>query len=119
MPKVHPFFTQIRDADCDGVNDFLGAQTTIQRWWADPITNQDGTGRTLRTIFTHDHFGPSTHQQTGLYAGLVIEPAGSTWFHNETGVQLGTNSGTALGNDGGPTTWQAVVAGHARQGQLP
>ncbi len=111
VPKVHPFFTQFQDADCDGVNDFLGAQTTIQRWWADPITNQDGTGRTLRTVFTHDHFGPSTHQQTGLYAGLVIEPAGTNWFHNETGTQLGTNTGPALGNDGGPTSWQAVVQG--------
>jgi hypothetical protein len=110
VPKVHPFFNQFQDADCNGVNDFLGAQTTIQRWWADPITNQDGTGRTLRTIFTHDHFGPSTHQQTGLYAGLVIEPAGTTWFQNETGVQLGTNNGTAIGNDGGPTSWQAVIS---------
>ena len=34
---------QFQDADCNGVNDFLGAQTTIQRWWADPITNQDGS----------------------------------------------------------------------------
>ncbi|HEX4962269.1 MAG TPA: copper oxidase [Thermoanaerobaculia bacterium] len=113
LPKVHPFFTQTRDADCNGVNDFLGAQTTVQRWWADPITNQDGTKRTLRTIFTHDHFGPSTHQQTGLYAGLVIEPAGSLWFHNETGTQLGTNSGPGLTQDGGPTTWQAVIEGSA------
>jgi hypothetical protein len=111
VPKVHPFFSQFQDADCNGVNDFLGAQTTVQRWWADPITNQDGTGRTLRTIFTHDHFGPSTHQQTGLYAGLVIEPKGSSWFQNETGVQLGTNSGTGLGQDGGPTSWQAVIQG--------
>jgi hypothetical protein len=111
VPKVHPFFNSFQDADCDGVNDFLGAQTTIQRWWADPITNQDGTSRTLRTVFTHDHFGPSTHQQTGLYAGLVIEPTGSSWYQNETGVQLGTNNGPALGNDGGPTSWQAVIQG--------
>ncbi|HEV7507581.1 MAG TPA: copper oxidase [Thermoanaerobaculia bacterium] len=110
VPKVHPYFNQFQDADCDGKNDFLGAQTTVQRWWADPITNQDGTNRTLRTIFTHDHFGPSTHQQTGLYAGLVIEPTGTSWFHNESGVQLGTNSGPALNNDGGPTSWQAVIS---------
>ncbi len=113
VPKVHPYFNQFQDADCNGSNDFLGAQTTIQRWWADPITNNDGTGRTLRTIFTHDHFGPSTHQQTGLYAGLVVEPAGTNWFQNETGVQLGTNNGPNLGNDGGPTSWQAVVQGTA------
>ena len=109
VPKVHPFFNGSQDADCNGKNDFLGAQTTIQRWWADPITNQTGTGRTLRTVFTHDHFGPSTHQQTGLYAGLVIEPPGSSWFQNESGVQLGTNNGPSLGNDGGPTSWQAVI----------
>ena len=53
-------------------------QTTVQRWYADPIVNNAGNDRTLRTVFTHDHFGPSTHQQAGLYAGLVVEPAGST-----------------------------------------
>lgn len=53
-PEAHPFF---------GV---LGAQTTIQRWWADPVLNLNGDDRTLRTVFTHDHFGPSTHQQAGL-----------------------------------------------------
>ena len=110
VPKVHPFFTQTQDQDCNGVNDFLGAQTTVQRWWADPITNQDSTKqRTLRTVFTHDHFGPSTHQQTGLYAGLIVEPPGTTWFHNESNVQLSTNSGTALNQDGGPTSWQAAI----------
>ncbi len=115
VPKVHPYFNQFQDQDCNGVNDFLGAQTTVQRWWADPITNQDGTGRTLRTVFTHDHFGPSTHQQAGLYAGLIVEPAGTTWFQNETGVQLGTNSGPGLGNDGGPTSWQAVIQSGMRK----
>ena len=84
--KPHPFFTGSHDADCDGHNDYLGAQTTVQRWWADPITNLDGGKRTLRTVFTHDHFGPSTHQQAGLYAGLIVEPAGTTWYHNETGI---------------------------------
>ncbi|MFY9821896.1 MAG: copper oxidase [Thermoanaerobaculia bacterium] len=113
VPKVHPFFNQTRDADCNSANDFLGAQTTVQRWWADPITNLDNSKRTLRTVFTHDHFGPSTHQQAGLYAGLIVEPAGTTWYHNETNVQLGTNSGPGLTNDGGPTTWQAVVEGAA------
>ena len=97
----HPFFNQFRTR-LQRRNDFLGAQTTMQRWWADPILNQDGTGRTLRTIFTHDHFGPSTHQQTGLYAGLVIEPAGSIWYHNETGVQLGTNNGTPSATTAAP-----------------
>jgi hypothetical protein len=90
-PKAHPYFGT------------LGAQTTIQRWYADDVTNNLGQDRTLRTVFTHDHFGPSTHQQTGLYAGLVIEPTGSTWQDSETGVALGGRF------DGGPTSWKAVI----------
>ncbi|HKI06283.1 MAG TPA: copper oxidase, partial [Thermoanaerobaculia bacterium] len=114
VAKPHPYFTGTQNADCDEHDEFLGAQTTVQRWWADPITNLDGGKRTLRTVFTHDHFGPSTHQQTGLYAGLIVEPAGTTWFHNETSVQLSTNGGPALNQDGGPTSWQAVVQGSTR-----
>lgn len=56
-------------------------QTTVQRWFADPILSDDGEGgkvdRTLRTVFTHDHFGPSSIQQHGFYSALVIEPAES------------------------------------------
>jgi len=53
-------------------------QTTVQRWFADPILSRDGYGdavdRTMRTVFTHDHFGPSSIQQHGFYAALVVEP---------------------------------------------
>ncbi|HVG28760.1 MAG TPA: hypothetical protein VM864_03475 [Pyrinomonadaceae bacterium] len=102
--KAHPFFGLAgRDEDNNGVDDWLGANTSIQRWYADDTLNMNGKDRTLRTVFTHDHFGPSTHQQDGLYAGLVVEPKGSTWQHNETGQQLGTR------DDGGPTTWQAII----------
>jgi hypothetical protein len=62
-----------------------------------------GKDRTLRTVFTHDHFGPSTHQQVGLYAGLVVEPTGSQWRDPETGVIFGTRF------DGGPTSWRADI----------
>ena len=103
VAQAHPFFGPGPDENGDGIPDWLGAQTTIQRWYADETLDLAGTDRTLRTVFTHDHFGPSTHQQVGLYAGLVIEPQGSTWYHNETGVQLNTRP------DGGPTTWQAVI----------
>ena len=95
--KPHPYF------GAGPSNAWLGAQTTIQRWYADPVRDNAGNDRTLRTVFTHDHFGPSTHQQTGLYAGLVIEPERSTWKHNETGVPFYTRA------DGGPTSWQAVI----------
>ncbi len=89
--KPHPFF---------GIP---GAQTTIQRWFADDVTNNLGRDRTLRTVYTHDHFAPSTHQQTGLYAGLVIEPQGSKWRDPETGTAFGTR------DDGGPTSWHADI----------
>ncbi|HEX2253496.1 MAG TPA: copper oxidase [Thermoanaerobaculia bacterium] len=95
----------------------LGAQTTVQRWYPDPVYDNQKNDRTLRTVFTHDHFGPSTHQQAGLYAGLVVEPEGSTWLHNETGSYLGPNPLVPASNppkadgrgDGGPTSWQAVI----------
>jgi hypothetical protein len=97
--KPHPFFSSFNNPD------WLGAQTTIQRWYVDDVLDNNGDDRTHRTVFTHDHFGPSTHQQTGLYAGVAIEPTGSQWYHNETGVQLGTR------HDGGPVSWQAVIEG--------
>ncbi len=89
----HPFFGE------------LGARTTIQRWFADPIINVQGVDRGLGIIFTHDHYGPSTVQQIGLYATVLVEPAGSQWVHNETGQRLGTR------HDGGPTSWQAAILG--------
>ena len=57
-------------------------QTTVQRWFADPILSDDGQNgvagvadRTMRTVFTHDHFGPSNIQQHGFYSALLIEPS--------------------------------------------
>jgi len=81
---------------------WVGAQTTIQRWYIDPLKDNQDEDRTLRTVFTHDHFGPSTHQQAGLYAGLLVEPKGSKWTSND-GVDMATRS------DGGPTSWQARI----------
>ncbi len=104
----HPFFGS-HPSECTEKDEWLGAQTTVQRWYADEMTTLQGGKRNLRTVFTHDHFGPSTHQQVGLYAGLIVEPKGSTWYHNETGVPLGINMGLPLTRDGGPTSWQAVV----------
>jgi hypothetical protein len=103
VARPHPFFGAGPDRDGNGQGDWIGAQTTVQRWWADPVLDNAGNDRTLRTVFTHDHMSPSTHQQTGLYAGLVIEPRGSRWYHNESGLTLGGR------HDGGPTSWQAVI----------
>jgi len=87
--------------------DITGARINIQRWFADPVLDNAGLDRGVGNVFTHDHFGPSTFQQLGLYATVLIEPAGSTWVHNETGVALGTRF------DGGPTSWQAVITPNA------
>jgi hypothetical protein len=103
-PEAHPFFGAGPDLNGDGVGDWLGAQTTVQRWFADNVLNNSNQDRTLRTVFSHDHFGPSTHQQAGLYAGLVLEPQGSQWRHPETGVFFGTRV-----TDGGPTSWRADI----------
>ncbi|HXM34780.1 MAG TPA: hypothetical protein VN920_06315, partial [Pyrinomonadaceae bacterium] len=86
---------------------WLGAQTTIQRWYLDPLVDDSGVDRTLRTVFTHDHFGPSTHQQAGLYAGLVVEPKGATWTSNDGAATFGARS------DGGPTSWEARIITNA------
>jgi hypothetical protein len=96
-----------------------GAQATVQLWYADPLCNNTAVGgngkfpcefdpgvatedRTIRTVFTHDHFSPSTHQQAGLYAGLLVEPFKSTWKMVD-GTPMGTRE------DGGPTSWQALI----------
>jgi manganese oxidase len=97
---------------CPADEDWTGAQTTVQRWMADPLKSpaeDPKIDRTLRTVFTHDHFGPSTHQQTGLYAAFVVEPPDTEWFQNETGVQLGTKPDGSPSLDGSPTSWQAVI----------
>lgn len=111
-----------------------GAQTTIQRWYADPLLNNAGEDRTLRTVFTHDHFSPSTHQQAGLYAGMLIEPAETSWFTNgisyskpgtyfrlhedgdispyeSTDGKLLPGTQMHRRRDGGPTSWQAMIIG--------
>jgi hypothetical protein len=62
-----------------------------------------GVDRGLGLTFSHDHYGPSTFQQIGLYSTILAEPAGSTWLHNESGEPLNTR------DDGGPTSWQAAI----------
>ncbi len=93
---------------------WCGAQSTLQRWWADPLLNQDGDDRTIRTVFTHDHFGPSSHQQHGLYAALVIEPNGSSWqtlAGRTFGGQNASGDPIAMREDGGPTSFAANIVG--------
>ena len=98
VAQPHPFF----GAGVSG-QDYLGARTVIQRILIDPVVNVAGVDRGLGLTFSHDHYGPSTFQQIGLYSTILAEPAGSTWVHNETGELLNTRL------DGGPTTWQAAI----------
>ena len=108
-----------------------GARTTMGRWFFDPVVNTEGVDRGLGIIFTHDHYGPSSHQQLGLYSTVLAEPAGSKWAHNETGAQLGydpltgapartdtmtVNGQTVTFSDGGPTSWQAAILPQAQTG---
>ena len=100
-PVNHPFFGR-------------PTQVTFQRWLVDNVLRGAGgegpRDRTIRNAFTHDHFGPSTHQQTGLYAGLIVEPKDSDWRHNEDGTRLGIGNGAAPPrDDGGPTSFAAVI----------
>ncbi len=99
--KAHPYFGQF------GRPDWMGARTTMQRWFADPILNTHNIDRGLGNIFTHDHYTPSTAQQNGLYATVLTQPAGSTWYHSETGELLYNPQARF---DGGPASWQAVIA---------
>jgi len=140
-PLPHPFFASVATSLDGGTSvgglaaketfshAWLGARTTTQRWFADPVVNTEGVDRGLGIIFTHDHYGPSTHQQIGLYSTVLTEPAGSRWVHNETGQPLGydpatgapARTATATGllpdgspgsytiSDGGPTSWQASI----------
>jgi hypothetical protein len=93
--------------------DWTGAQTTVERWWADPVMDRRGFDRTLRTVFTHDHFSPSTHQQAGLYSGLLVEPKGSNWripaLADPGSGQVRANVSMGARPDGGPTSWAADV----------
>ncbi|HEV2761387.1 MAG TPA: hypothetical protein VGV38_00230, partial [Pyrinomonadaceae bacterium] len=100
--RPHPKFGAGPDLDRNGEGDYLGAQTTVQRWWADTLLNSSGVDRTIRTVFTHDHFGPSSHQHHGLYGALVVEPTGSQW-QTLDGRPMGTR------HDGGPTSFAANI----------
>jgi hypothetical protein len=77
----------------------LGSRTTRQRWYIDPGWSGN--------VFTHDHYGPSTHQQAGLYATLLVEPEGSTWKDPVSGIAMGSRG------DGGPTSWRADIIDNA------
>lgn len=89
------------------VPEAIDYQTTIQRWWADELFDGAGKDRTLRTVFTHDHFQASNIQQHGFYAALVVEPKGARWLKPD---------GSPLTTGVGP---EAVIVGAADQATHP
>ena len=111
--KPHPFFRTGVGGNCDvePYGEYCGARTVIQRILVDPLVNVEGVDRGLGLTFSHDHYGPSTFQQIGLYSTILAEPAGSNWVHNESGAQIGDagRRHTVIRGDGGPTTWQAII----------
>ena len=83
---------------------WLGAQATVQRWYVDSrFSTENNDDRTYLTIFTHDHFGPSTHQEAGLYGGLLVEPRCSVWTSPDGKQEYGSR------DDGGPTSYAANI----------
>jgi hypothetical protein len=107
---AHPFFDM--GGDAFGGQNYAGARTVIQRILVDPVVNVAGVDRGLGLTFSHDHYGPSTFQQIGLYSTILAEPAGSKWVHNESGETLGGQTPADIDgprNDGGPTSWQAAI----------
>lgn len=118
-------------------------QTTTQRWFADPILTvgrSEGQGqdqnawwmghasnheqettidRTLRTVFNHDHFAPSSIQQHGFYSALLIEPIGSVWTKPD-GTEI-TNQQHPNQNHfvGRGTGWEAIIKNASDQSTHP
>lgn len=135
VAKTHPIFSPgaslnskaIRgvctgDKNEDEQHPWCGAQTTVQRWWADPVLNDRWDDRTMRTVFTHDHYGPSSHQQHGFYAALVVEDKDTVWTTlagspAKVDTQQNECNKTTLGGfnvkpcrpDGGPTSYAANI----------
>jgi hypothetical protein len=112
VAEPHPFFGS--GMIVNGHHEYEGARTVIQRILIDPVVNIAGVDRGLGLTFSHDHYGPSTFQQIGLYSTILAEPAGSTWVHNESGEPLYGRpitmaDGSVGSTDGGPTSWQAAI----------
>jgi hypothetical protein len=99
-PRQHLTAKPIPELGNGPHNSRVGAQATLHAWYIDPL---GGRPSSYMTVFTHDHFSPSTHQEAGLYAGLLVEPKGSTWTSVDGATTFGARS------DGGPTSFAANI----------
>ena len=72
------FDTIVSDGSANGWNNIAGArryETLIERFFA----NEE-----LNTVFFHDHLFANMHQQHGMFAALIIEPAGAEFLDPRT-----------------------------------
>lgn len=70
------------DGGANGYNNIASVfygETLVERYYA----NEE-----LNTCFFHDHLNPNSHQQHGLFGGLIIEPKGSTYHDPQTGKRI-------------------------------
>ena len=91
VAKGHPFFKT------------LGAQTTIQRWFADDVLNNNKIDRTLHSVYPRSLWTIESSTDRSL-CWFGDRADWLRWKDPETGATMGTR---AL--DGGPTSWQAVI----------
>ena len=52
----------------------LGAQTTVQRWWADPLLDMREKPHTFGRSSPTTTSARAPHSTTGFYGGLLVEP---------------------------------------------
>src|SRR6202030_1849523 len=65
IPLTAKPIPQLGNGPSPGSNDWVGAQANVRLWYADPLTDLSQE-RSYMTVFTHDHFSPSSHQEVGL-----------------------------------------------------
>ncbi|MCI8408849.1 MAG: multicopper oxidase domain-containing protein [Lachnospiraceae bacterium] len=76
------FDTIVSDGAANGWNNIAGArqyETLVERFFANTQLN---------TVFFHDHLFANSHQQHGVFGGLIIEEAGATFHDIRTGEEL-------------------------------
>ena len=76
------FDTIVSDGSANGWNNIAGArqyETLIERFFA----NEE-----LNTVFFHDHLFANMHQQHGLFAALIVEPAEAEFFDPHSGLPV-------------------------------
>lgn len=88
--STHVHFLKFDPLVSDGANvgwnydsSILPGETIVYQWYADVE---------LRGVFFHDHLFANSHQQHGLFGGIIIEPRGSAYLDQETGEEI--KSGT-------------------------